>query len=103
MSEVMDPSTLSVLSARELQRLISGEGAGSGADAEWEYGKIMASVVCRHGYTVESSQVCAQDLHLFYYFYFLLLFLLKLPCMDFFFVFLLFCLLICVSSGTAAG
>lgn len=57
MSEVMDPATLSVLSARELQRLISGEGAGSGADAEWEYAKIMASVVCKHGYSVESSQV----------------------------------------------
>lgn len=58
MSEVIDPSTLSVLTAREFQRLISGEGAGSGADVEWEYAKIMASVVCKHGYTIESPQVC---------------------------------------------
>lgn len=57
MSEVMDPATLSVLSAREFQRLIGGDGAGSGADDEWGYAKIMASVVCKHGYTVESSQV----------------------------------------------
>ncbi|CAM9185172.1 unnamed protein product [Hapterophycus canaliculatus] len=57
MSEVIDPASLSVLSARELQRLVGGEGAGSGADEEWSYGKIMASVVCRHGYTVDSSQV----------------------------------------------
>lgn len=57
MSEVIDPAKLSLLTAPELQRLVGGEGAGSGADSEWEYGKIMASVVCRHGYSTESAQV----------------------------------------------
>ncbi|CAM9985900.1 unnamed protein product [Laminaria digitata] len=57
MSEVIDPSRLSVLTPRELQRLVGGEGAGTGADGEWTYAKIMGSVVCRHGYSAESVQV----------------------------------------------
>lgn len=57
MSEVIDPSRLSLLTARELQRLFGGEGTTSSADNEWEYTKIMASVVCRHGYSAESVQV----------------------------------------------
>lgn len=57
MSEVIDPAKLKLLTAPELQRLVGGESAGSGADSEWEYDKIMASVVCRHGYSTESAQV----------------------------------------------
>lgn len=57
MSEVIDPAKLKVLTAPELQRLVGGESAGSGADGEWEYGKIMGSIVCRHGYSTDSAQV----------------------------------------------
>lgn len=59
MSEVIDPGKVSVLTAREFQRLIGGEGEGEGcaANVEWEYRKIMDSLVCRHGYSLESAQV----------------------------------------------
>ena len=57
-SEVIDPSKLSLLTAGELQRLVGGEAAGGAdGDLEWDYHRIMESLVCRHGYSVESAQV----------------------------------------------
>ncbi|CAM9668710.1 unnamed protein product, partial [Choristocarpus tenellus] len=57
LTEAVDPRRLAVLTASEFQQLLSGEGGGAGGDEEWSYPTVMASIVCRHGYTKSSAQV----------------------------------------------
>ncbi|CAN0028364.1 unnamed protein product [Discosporangium mesarthrocarpum] len=57
LAEVVDPMHLAVLSAKELQHLLSGEGGGVGGDLAWSYPTVIESIVCGHGYTKSSAQV----------------------------------------------
>ena len=67
-SEVIDPSKLSLLTAGELQRLLGGKAAGGAdADLEWGYHRIMRSLVCRRGYSVASAQVWGEKYHIYKY------------------------------------
>ncbi|KAG5188385.1 hypothetical protein JKP88DRAFT_206664 [Tribonema minus] len=58
-AEVLGAGALRVFAPRELQAMLGGGGGGGGAAEHWRTGAIAGAVVCRHGYTAESSQVAA--------------------------------------------